>query len=283
MAALQSSTLDAMKKNQGQLLADWKNALEAAGATRNLKDQDLQQQTSEFLQLVLNGLQNGNSQNIAAPGWDDARLFLEKLSHSRALLGHDSQQTVSFIFALKGPLFALLQNQYQDSPALLAEQLWEVSELLDALGMHTIRTFQKSRESVIKRQQEELLELSTPVVKLWDGVLALPMIGTLDSQRTQVVMESLLQRIVDTGSEIAIIDITGVPTVDTLVAQHLLKTVTAIRLMGADCIISGVRPQIAQTIVHLGLDLQGVVTKANLADALKLALTRLGMTISKAD
>ena len=162
------------------------------------------------------------------------------------------------------------------NPALLAEQLWEISELLDALGMHTIRTFQKSREAVIKRQQEELLELSTPVVKLWDGVLALPMIGTLDSQRTQVVMESLLQRIVDTGSEIAIIDITGVPTVDTLVAQHLLKTVTAIRLMGADCIISGVRPQIAQTIVHLGLDLQGVVTKANLADALKLALTRLG-------
>jgi rsbT co-antagonist protein RsbR len=156
-----------------------------------------------------------------------------------------------------------------------------VSELLDALGMHTIRTFQKSREAVIKRQQEELLELSTPVVKLWDGVLALPMIGTLDSQRTQVVMESLLQRIVDTGSEIAIIDITGVPTVDTLVAQHLLKTVTAIRLMGADCIISGVRPQIAQTIVHLGLDLQGVVTKANLADALKLALTRLGITVSK--
>jgi rsbT co-antagonist protein RsbR len=176
----------------------------------------------------------------------------------------------------------LLQQEYADQPALLAEQLWEISQTLDALGMHTIRTFQKSREAVIKRQQEELLELSTPVVKLWDGVLALPMIGTLDSQRTQVVMESLLQRIVDTGSEIAIIDITGVPTVDTLVAQHLLKTVTAIRLMGADCIISGVRPQIAQTIVHLGLDLQGVVTKANLADALALALRRLGVTVTKA-
>lgn len=283
MAALQSSTLDAMNKNQTQLLAEWATSLETSGATRNLKEQDLKQQTSEFLQLLIAGLDKGNGQNIAAAGWDEIRQFLEKLSHSRALLGHDSQQTASFIFALKGPLFALLQNQYQDSPAMLAEQLWEVSELLDALGMHTIRTFQKSRESVIKRQQEELLELSTPVVKLWDGVLALPMIGTLDSQRTQVVMESLLQRIVDTGSEIAIIDITGVPTVDTLVAQHLLKTVTAIRLMGADCIISGVRPQIAQTIVHLGLDLQGVVTKANLADALKLALTRLGMTISKAD
>lgn len=281
MAALQISTLDAMKNNQAQLLTEWIKGLEANGATRNLKEQDLKQQTAEFLHLVVSGLEKGNGQNVAAPGWDEARQFLEKLSHSRAQLGQDSQQTASFIFSLKGPLFGLLQNQYKENPATLAEQLWEVSELLDALGMHTIRTFQKSREAVIKRQQEELLELSTPVVKLWDGVLALPMIGTLDSQRTQVVMESLLQRIVDTGSEIAIIDITGVPTVDTLVAQHLLKTVTAIRLMGADCIISGVRPQIAQTIVHLGLDLQGVVTKANLADALKLALTRLGITVSK--
>ncbi|RON51476.1 polyvinylalcohol dehydrogenase [Pseudomonas frederiksbergensis] len=282
MAALQSNTLEAIKNNQAQLLAEWTNSLEASGATRNIKEHDLKQQTSDFLHLIISGLEQGNGQNIAAPGWDEIRQSLEKLSHSRALLGHDSQQTASFIFALKGPLFTLLQAHYRDDPAQLAEQLWEISELLDALGMHTIRTFQKSREAVIKRQQEELLELSTPVVKLWDGVLALPMIGTLDSQRTQVVMESLLQRIVDTGSEIAIIDITGVPTVDTLVAQHLLKTVTAIRLMGADCIISGVRPQIAQTIVHLGLDLQGVVTKANLADALKLALTRLGITVSKA-
>jgi len=141
--------------------------------------------------------------------------------------------------------------------------------------MHTVRAYQTTREAVIRRQQDELLELSTPVVKLWDGVLALPLIGTLDSQRSQTVMESLLQRIVDTGSEIAIIDITGVPTVDTLVAQHLLKTVTAIRLMGADCIISGIRPQIAQTIVHLGLDLSTITTKANLADALKLAIKRL--------
>ncbi|POA34620.1 STAS domain-containing protein [Pseudomonas sp. GW456-12-1-14-TSB6] len=281
MAALQNSTLDAMKNKQVQLLGEWTKGLVDSGATRNLKEHDLQQQTGEFLQLVVSGLENDSGTNITAPGWEGMRQFLEKLSHSRAQLGQDSQQTASFIFSLKGPLFALLQNHYQDQPALLAEQLWEISELFDAFGLYTIRTFQKSREAVIKRQQEELLELSTPVVKLWDGVLALPMIGTLDSQRTQVVMESLLQRIVDTGSEIAIIDITGVPTVDTLVAQHLLKTVTAIRLMGADCIISGVRPQIAQTIVHLGLDLQGVVTKANLADALKLALTRLGITLTK--
>jgi len=153
--------------------------------------------------------------------------------------------------------------------------------MIDSLGMHTVKVFQKTREEVIGRQQEEMLELSTPVVKLWDGVIALPMIGTLDSARTQIVMESLLQRLVDTGAEIAIIDITGVPTVDTLVAQHLLKTVTAIRLMGAECIISGIRPQIAQTIVHLGVDLQGVTTKATLADALAIALKQVGLSVIK--
>nr|WP_240164027.1 STAS domain-containing protein [Pseudomonas allii] len=279
---MQTHTIQALQDNRSALLAEWNASLDTSGATRNIKGDDVKQQTQEFLNLLTTALQQGNSQNTDHENWAETRVFLEKLSHSRALAGQDSQQTASFIFALKGPLFVLLQREYADQPAQLAEQLLKISELLDALGMHTIRTFQKSRESVIKRQQEELLELSTPVVKLWDGVLALPMIGTLDSQRTQVVMESLLQRIVDTGAEIAIIDITGVPTVDTLVAQHLLKTVTAIRLMGADCIISGVRPQIAQTIVHLGLDLQGVVTKANLADALALSLKRLGVTVTKA-
>ncbi|OLU27336.1 polyvinylalcohol dehydrogenase [Pseudomonas sp. PA15(2017)] len=282
MAALQTGTVQAIKNNQAQLLVEWSQGLEASGSTRNLKEQELQQQTAEFLQLTLAALEGESGSNIASPAWEKVRQFLERLSASRALLGHDSHQTANFIFALKGPLFALLQRHYQGQPQEQAQQLLEVSELFDNLGMHTIRTFQKSREAVIKRQQEELLELSTPVVKLWDGILALPMIGTLDSQRTQVVMESLLQRIVDTGSEIAIIDITGVPTVDTLVAQHLLKTVTAIRLMGADCIISGIRPQIAQTIVHLGLELQGVVTKANLADALKLALSRQGVSLDRA-
>ncbi|MFP3924432.1 STAS domain-containing protein [Pseudomonas sp. W5-36] len=282
MAALQQITVDALKRSESQLAVQWHADLEASGATRNLKPEEIRQQVADFLRLLTSTLEKGGSANITTTEWDDVRHFLEKLSSQRALAGQDSQQTASFIFALKGPLFTELQNAFADQPLLIAEQVLQMSELLDGLGLHTIRTYQKSREAVIKRQQEELLELSTPVVKLWDGVLALPMIGTLDSQRTQVVMESLLQRIVDTGAEIAIIDITGVPTVDTLVAQHLLKTVTAIRLMGADCIISGVRPQIAQTIVHLGLDLQGVVTKANLADALALALRRLGVTLTKA-
>jgi rsbT co-antagonist protein RsbR len=195
--------------------------------------------------------------------------------------GYSSDQTATFIFSLKRPIFAKLSKELGSDAKAMADETWVASELIDKLGLHTIKSFQKTREDVINRQQEEMLELSTPVVKLWEGVLALPMIGTLDSARTQIVMESLLQRIVDTGSEIAIIDITGVPTVDTLVAQHLLKTVTAIRLMGADCIISGVRPQIAQTIVHLGVDLQGVITKANLADALALALKRSGYTITR--
>ncbi|HEN8797689.1 STAS domain-containing protein [Pseudomonas sp. CM25] len=281
MAALHGSTSEAIKNNQAQLQKEWLSGLETNGATRNIKEQVLAQETREFLQLLVEGLLSEGGSNLAATGWEGVRRFLEKLSVSRAQLGHDSHQAVYFIFALKGPLFGLLQSHFSDEPARLAEQLWAISELIDGMGMHTIRTFQKTREDVIKRQQEELLELSTPVVKLWDGVLALPLIGTLDSQRSQTVMESLLQRIVDTGSEIAIIDITGVPTVDTLVAQHLLKTVTAIRLMGADCIISGVRPQIAQTIVHLGLDLGTLTTKSNLADALKLALARLGGDIGK--
>ncbi|AMA46322.1 STAS domain-containing protein [Pseudomonas sp. 22-AL-CL-001] len=279
MAVLHDSTLHTLKQHQAQLLNDWIADLDTRGATRNLREHDVRQQTTEFLQLLLDGL-SGDA-DVGSVHWEQTRRFLDKLSASRAQQGHDSHQAASFIFALKGPLFGLLQQALRDQPNELASQLLSVSELLDSLGLHTLRTYQKSREGVIKRQQEELLELSTPVVKLWDGVLALPLIGTLDSQRSQTVMESLLQRIVDTGAEIAIIDITGVPTVDTLVAQHLLKTVTAIRLMGADAIISGVRPQIAQTIVHLGLDLGALTTKASLADALKLALSRLGVDIGK--
>jgi rsbT co-antagonist protein RsbR len=283
MTALSQQTIDAIRKNEAPLLTSWQANLEASGVSRDTRVNraEFEAQTREFLRLLVAGANAGDSGNVGGNEWADTRAFLDGLSRSRALQGFDSQTTANFIFSLKRPLFELLQAQYASNATELANQLWSVTELLDALGLYTVRAFQKSREDVIARQQEELLELSTPVVKLWDGVLALPMIGTLDSQRTQVVMESLLQRIVETGAEIAIIDITGVPTVDTLVAQHLLKTVTAIRLMGADAIISGVRPQIAQTIVHLGLDLQGIVTKANLADALALALKRSGLTVTK--
>src|SRR6202034_4141575 len=190
-------------------------------------------------------------------------------------------ETATFIFSFKKPLFEYLRKEFGKDPQVLADETWKATDLIDRLGWHTVKSFQAARESIISRQQEELLELSTPVVKLWDGILALPMIGTLDSARTQVVMKSLLQRIVETGSQIAILDITGLPTVDTLTAQHLLKTVTAARLMGAECIISGIRPQIAQTIVHLGIDLGDVITKATLADAFRIALSRTGRAVVK--
>ena len=283
MAALQARTIKRMQHDEAALLQSRQANLKAQGAAHEtrISAQELDAQTREFLRLLLEGISRGDLDVLQNREWDELRQFLERVSRSRASQGFASHDTAYFIFSMKRPLFDLIQAEYGDSPKDLAAEMWSVSELLDALGMHTIRTFQKTREDIIIRQQEELLELSTPVVKLWEGVLALPMIGTLDSQRTQVVMESLLQRIVETGSEIAIIDITGVPTVDTLVAQHLLKTVTAIRLMGADAIISGVRPQIAQTIVHLGLDLQGITTKANLSDALALALKRSGFSVSK--
>ena len=283
MAALQQRTIDLIRSHQEPLLAAWAGNLASSSQAQDgrLSSRELDTQVREFWRLFLEAVSATDVSSIARVEWQDIRRFLEELSRERVLKGFNSSETASFIFSLKRPLFELIQQGYADDPAQLGNQLWALSELIDQLGLHTVSVFQKTREDVIQRQQEEMLELSTPVVKLWEGVLALPMIGTLDSQRTQVVMESLLQRIVDTGSEIAIIDITGVPTVDTLVAQHLLKTVTAIRLMGADAIISGVRPQIAQTIVHLGLDLQGIVTKANLADALALALKRTGQTVTR--
>ena len=272
-----------LKKRGAQLQTEWLKELEAAGsgASRGrISSDELSKQTSQFVQLLTAVADNKQADALNSAQGKQLREFLETLIRSRVEQGFSSAETATFIFSFKKPLFQALRVEAGGNAEALAQEIWAATELLDSLGMHTVTAFQRAREELITRQQEEMLELSTPVVKLWDGILALPMIGTLDSARTQVVMESLLQKIVDTGSEMAIIDITGVPTVDTLVAQHLLKTVTALRLMGAECIISGVRPQIAQTIVHLGVDLQGVNTKANLADALALALKRGGYKVS---
>jgi len=219
--------------------------------------------------------------NLQDAAWARTRSVLAALSQSRAAQGASAGDTSYFVMALKRPLFIGLDKHLGSDPKAAFDAAWTGTVLIDQLAQFTASTYQRIREDVIARQQQELLELSTPVVKLWEGVLAVPMIGTLDSSRTQLVMETLLTRIVETGSELAIIDITGVPTVDTLVAQHLLKTVTAIRLMGADCIISGIRPQIAQTIVHLGIDLQGITTKASLADALQLAMKKAGYLVTR--
>jgi len=235
-----------------------------------------QNEARELLSALQDAVRDGaDLTQFGSDAWSKTRAVLAELSQSRAAQGASAGETSYFVMAIKKPLFAGLQQLISIDPQQVFDTVWAASTLVDKMAQWTATTYQRSREQVIKRQQQELLELSTPVVKLWEGVLAAPMIGTLDSSRTQLVMESLLQRIVETGSELAIIDITGVPTVDTLVAQHLLKTVTAIRLMGADCIISGIRPQIAQTIVHLGIELEGITTKATLADALALALTHV--------
>ena len=280
MANNTTRTADLLRSDTAGLLADWLAELKAAGVDSRISDSELRTQAAELLNAISNSAPHGT--DVMSDAWLPVREQLDALSRSRAIQAFSSEQTATFIFSLKRPLFARIQRALSDDPQGFADELWALTQIIDQLGLHTVNAFQKTREAVIARQQEELLELSTPVVKLWDGVIALPMIGTLDSARTQVVMESLHDRLVETEAEIVIIDITGVPTVDTLVAQHLLKTVTAIRLMGADCIISGIRPQIAQTIVHLGVDLQGVTTKANLADALSLALKRSGLTVTKA-
>jgi len=281
MAAAPSALSSLLREHQETLLQDWLRELPRSKTGGTGKDAASDQQAGEFSRLLADAA--STTPNAAAIADVPAvKEFLREFCKARVLEGYTSDETAVFIFSLKRPVFTLIQNASGNDAANLQSLTWEATSLIDNLGLQTVRAFQKTREDVIHRQQQELLELSTPVVKLWDGVLALPLIGTLDSARTQVVMESLLQRIAESGSQIAIIDITGVPTVDTLVAQHLIKTVTAIRLMGADCIISGVRPQIAQTIVHLGVDLGSVVTKANIADALALALQKLGLTIRHA-
>jgi rsbT co-antagonist protein RsbR len=274
-----------LARHEADLLAEWvKQQVSDGGARRatSLKEAEVLDQCREFLGLLKDAVQDGEIGNLQGARWNRLREMLANLSRTRGLQGFSPSETAAFVFSFKRPLFARLrQDLAKDGPGL-AEATWASTELLDRLGLYTTEVHQKARDEIISRQQQEMLELSTPVVKLWEGILALPMIGTLDSARTQVVMESLLQKIVETGSGVAIIDITGVPTVDTLTAQHLLKTVTAARLMGAECIISGIRPQIAQTIVHLGVELGGVLTKATLADAFAVALERTGRTVTRA-
>lgn len=269
-------------RTQKELLGEWLQTQTADGETRPdlMKESELREQCREFLSLLQEAVRTGNLDNVSGAAWTPVQEFLGAISRSRAIQGFSPAETATFVFSLKKPLFARLRREIND-PQSLADELWATSVLIDKLGLYTTEMHQKTREEVIARQQQELLELSTPVVNLWKDILALPLIGTLDSARTQVVMESLLQKIVETSAAIAIIDITGVPTVDTLVAQHLLKTVAAARLMGADCIISGIRPQIAQTIVHLGVDLGSVITKATLADAFMVALKRTQSALPK--
>ena len=265
-----------LRDESGDVLASW---LEQGGG----KDKRaVQKEASEILRGLQMAVEAGaEPESLAGPSWTVAIEALDALSRARVAQGETAADTSKFVMSLKKPLFAAIQRRLGGSAAEMADAIWALSLLVDQLAQRTVTVYQQTREELIKRQQNELLELSTPVIKLWDGILAVPMIGTLDSSRTQIVMETLLQAIAETESRLAIIDITGVPTVDTLVAQHLLKTVAAIRLMGADCIISGIRPQIAQTMVHLGIDLKGIVSKATLADAFAIAMKQSGLKITR--
>lgn len=280
--AKQNVIATVLERDEEAFVEDWVKEQISAGTARAdlMKEAELRDQSREFAQLFRAAVKAND--DVQSEAWEPAREFLDAISRSRTQQGFSPSEIATFVFSMKQPLFTRLRKIASDTQSL-GDATWSATSMIDALGLYTTEVYQTARERVINRQQQEMLELSTPVVKLWDGILALPMIGTLDSGRTQIVMESLLQRIVETGADIAILDITGVPTVDTLVAQHLLKTVTAARLMGADCIISGIRPQIAQTIVHLGVDLQDVITKASLADAFRLALQRRRLKVVKAD
>jgi rsbT co-antagonist protein RsbR len=265
---------DIVRGDETALLADWmQHQNGSSGMSGRLTEEDLRDKSRAFLRGFSEAVQSGNLTDIDAPEWEQVRDVLLQVSKSGAREGLSPAQTATFVFSLKQPLFARITAKVAD-PVALASALWALTTLIDQLGLRTTELYQKGREEVISRQQRDILELSTPVVKLWDGIVALPLIGALDSERTQVVMETLLEQIVSNAASIAIIDITGVPTVDTLVAQHLLKAVAAARLMGAECIISGIRPQIAQTMVHLGVELHEVVTKSTLADAFAVALKR---------
>lgn len=271
-----------LQKKRKQILDLWmKNQLADAALREDLmSNEDLRGQSDELINTMLKKLTDENLANVESEDFEDVHEILGGISIIRARQGFSPRETGLYIFSLKEALLEILQQEIKD-PVSLYDATLKISKLIDSFSVITFETFIKGREEVILRQTDEINEISTPVIRVWDGILALPIIGTLDSSRTQVVMENLLQQIVDTGSSIAILDISGVPAVDSLVAQHLIKTVSATRLMGAECIISGIRPEIAQTVVHLGIDLSNIVTKSSLASALKYAFAVLQLEVKK--
>ncbi|WP_240529699.1 STAS domain-containing protein [Streptomyces mangrovisoli] len=254
--------------------AEWSDKV-AGSLGGRVSRAEVQRELKEIYTALVAALAEGGMDG-RGEAFGEVRALLTELSRNRAHQGFTPTETAVSVFALKEVLEPALSGDDSDLQAYL-----KFSTLLDTLGLFTMEVYTRTREELISAQAEQLLELSTPVVKLWDGVIGVPLVGTLDSARTMVVMEKMLQALIDTGSEQAIIDITGVPAVDTEVAQHLLKTVVAARLMGAECTISGIRPQIAQTIVALGINFGDIVTKATLADALRHALRRSGLTLSR--
>ena len=278
-----STLIEALRSHGKELLQEWQREQLNPALLRSdlISPDELKQQMENFYEHLLEALEKDREGELSRETWKPVRSFLADLSRSRAKQGFTPTETALFVLSLKRPIFRWLQDSLKNDPEHLGKELWNINALLDKLGLLTTETYIKSKEEIIRRQQEEMLELSTPVVKIWEQIVAVPLIGTLDSARTQTVMENLLQEIVNVSATVAIIDITGVPTVDTLVAQHLIKTVSAARLMGTECIISGIRPQIAQTMIHLGVSFQDITTKATLAEAIKYGLSRIGYRISR--
>lgn len=272
-----------LQKKRKHILEQWMNNQLANDSLRDdlLANDDLRAQSEELLDAIVKTITNQNLDHGLSAEFDEVTEILAGISISRARQGFSPRETGIYIFGLKDALLKIVQDEIKNDPQALYDLSMRISKLVDSFGITTFETFIKGREEVILRQTDEISEISTPVIRVWDGIVALPIIGTLDSARTQVVMENLLQQIVDTGSSIAILDISGVPAVDSLVAQHLIKTVSATRLMGAECIISGIRPEIAQTVVHLGIDLSNIVTKASLASALKYAFAMINLEVRK--
>lgn len=272
-----------LTKNKSGILEGWMQNQLSSDSLRDdlISNSELRSQSEELIDELLKVLSEENLDQADSESLDPVIEVLSGISITRARQGFSPRETGQFVFGLKEALIQLLSDEIQDDPTTLYHETLKVNRLMDSLAITSFETFIKGREEVILRQTDEISEISTPVIRVWNGILALPIIGTLDSSRTQVVMENLLQEIVDTGSEIAILDISGVPAVDSLVAQHLLKTVGATRLMGAECIISGIRPEIAQTIVHLGIDLSGIVTKATLASALSFAFNKMQLQVKR--
>lgn len=272
-----------LQKRKKQILEDWMNMQLADEGLREdlMSNEELREQSNELLEALLKVINDRNLSDVESSEFEPVYEILSGVSISRARQGFSPRETGIYVFSLKDALLKSMQEDLKDDPKAFVEALIKVNKLMDNLGVITFETYIKGREEVILRQTDEITEISTPVIRVWEGILALPIIGTLDSARTQVVMENLLQEIVVSGSTIAILDISGVPAVDSLVAQHLIKTVAATRLMGAECIISGIRPEIAQTVVHLGIDLSNIVTKASLASALKYAFAMLKLDVKR--
>jgi len=280
---MSQKTHQLLQKKKNNILELWmKNQLDDEGLREDLISNDeLRGQSEELITALVGNLSGENFTNLDSDEWSPVIEILGGIAITRARQGFSPRETGNFVFSLKEALLEVLQTELASDPALLFAESLKINRLMDRLSIVTFETFIKGREEVILRQTDEITEISTPVIRVWDGILALPIIGTLDSARTQVVMENLLQEIVETGSSIAILDISGVPAVDSLVAQHLIKTVSATRLMGAECIISGIRPEIAQTVVHLGIDLSNIITKATLASALAYSFKIMRLEVKR--